>query len=113
MAGQTDADLGSVINGFYAGSSCTVAALSVPDPSGWNRRATHGCDAGAANSGSAAYMYFPGDPVPTVTGIHTMSTKCRFVGDAPCTAADTHTLVMTRITPEYRGWISYFRKLFP
>lgn len=113
VAGQPAPDFGCVINGFYAGSSCTVGSLSVLDPDGWNRRATHACDASAANSGSAVYMYFPGDPVPMVVGVHTTSTKCRFAGDAPCTAADTHPLQMTRITPEYRGWISYFRKLFP
>jgi hypothetical protein len=45
--------------------------------------------------------------------IHTTSTKCRFAGDPPCTSADTHPLVATRITPEYRSWISYFRSMFP
>lgn len=121
VAGQPGPNFGCVVNGFYAGSGCSVAAFSSPDPQGWNRRVTHGCDAGAANSGSALYVYVGNTPM--VTGVHTTSTKCRFgpdptanppfAGDSPCTTADTHTLVMTRITPEYRGWISYFRNLFP
>jgi hypothetical protein len=99
------------INGFYAGSSCSAGMFSVTDPDGWSRRLTHGCDAGAANSGSPLYVYLNGDPL--VVGVHTTSSACAFTTQPPCTAADTHPLVMTRITPEYRGWISYFRAMFP
>ena len=103
---------GCVINGFYAGDPCTMASFTKPDPQGWSRRVTHGCDAGAANSGSALYSYMnPADP--WVFSVHTKSLKCRFAGDAACTAADTHPLEATRLTPEYSGWISYFRNMFP
>lgn len=98
-------------NGFYYGDPCSVQSFSSKDPSGWSRRVTHGCDASAGNSGSALYTWFNGTAM--VVGIHTTSTTCRNPGDPPCTAADTHPLVATRITPEYRGWISYFRAEFP
>lgn len=100
-----------VQDALYGGDPCTIGTFSATDPDGRNRRATHGCDASAANSGSSLYTYLNGDPV--VTMIHTTSTVCRFAGDPPCTSADTHPLVATRLTPEYRGWISYFRSLFP
>ncbi len=99
-------------NAFYGGSPCSVRDFSVPDGDGFSRRVSHGCDASAANSGSAMYMYL-GDSKPYVTMIHTTSTTCRFVGDPQCTATDTHPLVATRITPQYRSYITYFRNMFP
>lgn len=100
-----------VTNALYGAVACSVGSISVPDADGWNRRATHGCDASAGNSGSSLYTYLNGDPM--VVMIHTTSTCGADPGDPLCTAADTHPLVATRITPEYRGWISYFRNLFP
>lgn len=104
------------INGFYVGDACTVNTFSRADADGWNRRVTHGCDASAANSGSAVYTYvdFPGvGSVPFVSMVHTTSLKCRFTGDSACTAADTHPLEATRITPEYATWISTIRNMTP
>ena len=100
------------INAFYVGESCSVADFSKLDADNWNRRVTHGCDASAANSGSSIYSYQSGFGA-FVAMIHTTSLKCAFPGDPPCTAADTHPLQATRLTPEYTGWVSYFRNLFP
>lgn len=121
IPGQPAPDFGCVKNGFYVGSQCSVGAFSKTDPDNWARRVRHGCDAGAANSGSSLYVYYKGNPM--VVGIHTTSTKCSdgpdpgasppTTADPPCTSSDTHPLEMTRITPEYRGWISYFRAMFP
>jgi V8-like Glu-specific endopeptidase len=100
------------INGLYVGSACSVADFSKLDADNWNRRVTHGCDGSAGNSGSAIYSYQDGFG-PFVAMIHTTSLKCAFPGNSPCTAADTHPLQATRLTPEYTGWVSYFRNLFP
>ncbi len=96
------------VNDFFVGDSCTVGSFSVPDGDGWSRRVTHGCDASAGNSGSAVYSYVDGYGA-FVSMIHTRSLKCAFAGNAACTAADTHPLEATRITPEYSGWVSWFR----
>ena len=109
---RIDEPVPCVINGFYAGDPCIVGDFSVVDGDNWNRRVTHGCDASAANSGSAIYSYQDGFG-PFVSMIHTTSLKCAFVGDSPCTAADLFPLQATRLTPEYTGWVSYFRNLFP
>lgn len=106
------------INGLYGDvNECDLSEFSSPDNGGWNRRVRHSCDAGAAMSGSSVYHYFF-DPklnatVPVVSMIHTTSLRCRFVGDAACTATDNRPLEATRLTVEYRNWISYFRSLFP
>ncbi len=100
-----------VENAFYGGESCTLGDFVIPDSTGWNRRVYHGCDASAANSGAALYTYL--DNGPWVFMVHTRSAKCRNPGDPPCTAADTHPLVATRITPEYRTWLSWFRNMYP
>ncbi len=101
-----------IINGFYAGEPCTVKDFLIPDAQGWSRRVTHGCDASAANSGSSLYTYLqPGEP--WVFMIHTRSAACANAGSPPCTAADTHPLVATRITPEYSSWLSWYRLLIP
>ncbi len=99
---------GCRINDFFGGDACTVGSFSVQDGDGWNRRVSHGCDASAANSGSAVYSYVDGFGA-FVSMIHTTSTACAFLGQNACTAADTHPLVATRMTPEYTGWVSWFR----
>lgn len=96
------------INAFYGGDACTVGSFSVSDSDGWSRRVTHSCDASAANSGSSLYSYVDGFGA-FVSMVHTTSLKCAFVGQASCTAADTHLLEATRMTPEYTGWVSWFR----
>jgi len=92
-------------------STCSIANFHARDPQNWARRFDHSCDASAAMSGSPLYRYFNG--VPVVIAVHTTSLCGKTATDIACTAADARPLRATRLTPEYRDWISYFRNWRP
>ncbi len=101
------------INGLYGTwQDCSLGEWSKGDGSWW-RRVRHSCDAGAANSGSALYQYWPASPNAVVFGVHTTSLKCARPVHNPCTGSDDRPLEATRLTVEYRNWISFFRAMFP
>lgn len=92
-------------------SACSIGNFHARDPQNWARRFDHSCDASAAMSGSPLYRYFNGAPV--VIAVHTNSLCGKTAGDVACTATDARPLRATRLTPEYRDWISYFRNWKP
>lgn len=115
-AGRIDEPSPCSANRLYGDpSDCSLGEWSNQDGDNWNRRVRHSCDASAGQSGSPLYHYFNdgGQSVPVVSMVHTTSTKCASTGDAACTAADVRPLGATRFTPEYLGWISYFRSTYP
>lgn len=92
-------------------SSCSSGNFQAADGDGWARLFDHSCDASAGHSGSAMYAYLNGQPA--VIGIHTTSLCGKTATDIPCTATSAQPLRATRVTPEYRAWISYFRNWKP
>lgn len=92
-------------------SSCSSGNFHSRDAQDWNRRFDHSCDGSAGQSGSPLYRYFNG--VPAVIAVHTFSQCGKTAADTPCLPADERPLTATRLTPEYRNWISYFRSWKP
>jgi V8-like Glu-specific endopeptidase len=92
-------------------SSCSIGNFHDLDGDQWARRFDHSCDASAGQSGSPLYTYLNG--VPAVIGVHTTSLCNKTAADVPCQPTDQRPLRATRITPEYRAWISYFRNWKP
>lgn len=88
-------------------NSCSSGDFAAADPQGFSRLFNHSCDASAGHSGSPMYAYLTGGPY--VIGVHVVSLCGKTADDVPCTSADDRPLRATRITPEYRDWISYFR----
>ena len=92
-------------------TACTTSNFHDRDAQNWARRFDHSCDASAGQSGSPLYRYISG--APAVIGVHTFSKCGKTATDVSCTAADNQPLRATRLTPEYRDWISYFRNWKP
>lgn len=116
-AGCIDEPVTCTANRLYGDpNDCSLGEFSKLDGDGWNRRGRHSCDASAGQSGSPLYHYWfdpaLGQSVPVVSFVHTTSLKCANTGDAACTASDVRPLEATRFTPEYVGWISYFRSTY-
>ncbi|HEX2572664.1 MAG TPA: trypsin-like serine protease [Polyangia bacterium] len=92
--------------------TCSPANYSNLDADGWSRNFRHRCDASGGQSGSPIYLNYNGTGWG-VTGVHTTS-LCGATASDTCSATDAvRPLRATRITPEYSGWISYFRNLYP
>lgn len=102
-------------NHLYGPSvSCGVGEFEALDPDGWNRVLHHGCDASAGNSGSALYHKNTDYDDWVITTVQTTQ-ECGSATLCPSSPASTlaRPLMDTRITPEYSGYISYFRNLYP
>ncbi len=92
-------------------TTCTTSNFHDRDAQNWARRFDHSCDASAGQSGSPLYRYFNG--APAVIGVHTFSKCGKTATDIFCNSVDLEPLRATRLTPEYRDWISYFRNWKP
>lgn len=92
-------------------SACTTSNFHDRDAQNWARRFDHSCDASAGQSGSPLYGYI--NSAPAVIGVHTLSKCGKTATDVSCTVNDIQPLRATRLTPEYRDWISYFRNWKP
>ncbi len=92
-------------------TACTTSNFHDRDAQNWARRFDHSCDASAGQSGSPLYSYI--NTAPAVIGVHTFSKCGKTATDISCTANDIQPLRATRLTPEYRDWISYFRNWKP
>jgi V8-like Glu-specific endopeptidase len=92
-------------------SSCSAGEFAALDGQNWARLMNHSCDASAGQSGSPLYRYLSSGPA--VIGVHTFSACGKTTADVACTLNDVRPLTATRITPEYRDWISYFRSWKP
>ena len=86
---------------------CSVGEFDRTDPQGFSRLFNHSCDASGGQSGSPTYAWLQG--VPYVVGVHVASNCGLTAAGAQCLPTDDRPLTATRITPEYRDWISYFR----
>lgn len=91
---------------------CQFGTSFNPDGDGWNREIKTNCDGSAGQSGSSFYFYSPssGDPV-------TMGVFSQHYCLGTCTGDQAQYVnwpnVITRITPTYRDFISYFRSAYP
>ena len=95
---------------------CSIGNATNVDGSGYNRNFRMSCDGSAAMSGSPLYFYGNGNvgssgsvyytahDIQWICGGRANSSSC-----ANVTRADR----LVRNTPEYSGWISYFRSTFP
>jgi len=92
-------------------TACTTSNFHDRDGQNSARRFDHSCDASAGQSGSPLYRYFNG--APAVIAVHTFSKCGKTATDVFCTSADNEPLRATRLTAEYRDWISYFRNWKP
>jgi V8-like Glu-specific endopeptidase len=92
-------------------NNCGIGEFAAIDSENSARLFNHSCDASAGHSGSP--LYRSGNGGPHVIGVHTFSACGRDQNNRACTPADVRPLTATRITPEYRDWISYFRNWKP
>jgi V8-like Glu-specific endopeptidase len=92
-------------------NTCFPAQFENVDGDGWNRNFRHRCDASGGQSGSPIYVNYNGLGWG-VTGVHIQS-LCGTTAGNPCGPADSvRPLRASRVTPEWSGWISYFRDLY-
>jgi hypothetical protein len=98
---------------FGVDGACTVADFSNPDPGGDMRIFHHGCDASAADSGSPLYHKHPS--LGWVILSAQTSQECGSTALCPGVPANVlaRPMIDTRLTAEYRGWITNFRNMFP
>jgi V8-like Glu-specific endopeptidase len=92
-------------------NACGIGEFAARDGDDQARLFNHSCDASGGHSGSP--LYRSGNGGPHVIGVHTFSGCGKDQNDRVCTSADVRPLTATRITPEYRDWISYFRNWKP
>jgi len=92
-------------------TACTTSNFHDRDGQNSARRFDHSCDASAGQSGSPLYRYI--NTAPAVIGVHTFSICGKTATDISCTANDIEPLRATRLTSEYRDWVSYFRNWKP
>ena len=93
-------------------ATCSTGEYESLDSSGWSRIVHHSCDASAGDSGSPLYVYF--NDMPSVWAVHTTSECETSPTDDDCVGSQINRpLAATRLTPEYRDWISHFRNIYP
>jgi V8-like Glu-specific endopeptidase len=93
-------------------NTCSPALFTNLDWNGWYRNFRHRCDASAGQSGSPLYLDYDGKGWG-VTAVHIQS-LCGMTTGSPCNLFDAlRPLRATRITPQYSGWITYSRTLYP
>ncbi|HEX7708680.1 MAG TPA: trypsin-like serine protease [Thermoanaerobaculia bacterium] len=110
---QTDAPLACYPNHYYRNANPCQVGNFRNAKDGWSRTLDHSCDASAADSGSGLTTNFNGLG-NGVVGIHFFSLCGKTATDVACTGnLNTLPLRAIRITPEYSGWISHFRKTYP
>lgn len=93
--------------------TCTAADFTSVDPDGWARILHHGCDASAGDSGSPLYHKHP-TLNWLILSVQTAQ-ECGMTTPCPASPANrlARPLIDTRLTPEYRGWITHFRNTYP
>ncbi len=92
---------------------CNVADFQSADPDGWNRQLHHGCDASAGDSGSALFHQRSNGNWVIVSVQTTQECGATSLCPSSPTSTWVRPMIDTRITPEYSGYISYFRDLYP
>jgi V8-like Glu-specific endopeptidase len=108
-----DAPLSCYPNHVYANTNPCQVGNFLNAKGGWNRTLDHSCDGSGGDSGSGLITNFNGQG-NGVIGVHFFSLCGKTANDVACTGAlNTLALRAVRITPEYAGWISYFRNRFP
>lgn len=115
-ASQTCVDKPCDPNHLYGPDvSCSVGEFQSADGSGWNRQFHHSCDASAGDSGSPLYhknLTFDDWVVVSVQVRQECGATALCADDLP-DATKSRPLVDTRLTPEYRGYITHFRNKYP
>lgn len=98
------------------GGSCSVGNATNLDGDGWNRNVRMSCDASAGHSGSPLYLYGDGN-VGSEGSVyytaHDIQWTCGGTAASSSCAGVTRADRLLRMTPEYAGWIAYFRSNFP
>ncbi len=91
---------------------CALGAFFNTDGDGWNREIKTNCDGSDGQSGSSFYFYSPSSGNPVSMGVFSHH-YCL----GACTGGNAKHInwpnVITRITPEYRDVISWFRTAYP
>jgi V8-like Glu-specific endopeptidase len=97
-------------------SSCSIGNATNVDGSGYNRNFRMSCDGSAGMSGSPLYLYGNGNVGSSgsiyYTG-HDIQSTCGATAASSSCANETRVDRLVRLTPEYAGWISFFRQQFP
>lgn len=97
-------------------AGCSVANGTNLDGSGYNRNFRMTCDGSAGMSGSPLYLYGNGNVGASGSvyyTAHDIQWTCGGTATASSCANVTRCDRLVRLTPEYAGWISWFRGQFP
>lgn len=97
------------------GARCSIGNATNVDGSGYNRNFRMSCDGSAAMSGSPLYFYGNGNVGASGSvyyTAHDIAWLCGGRANSSSCANVTRADRLVRNTPEYSGWISYFRSTF-
>ncbi|MEL7470549.1 MAG: trypsin-like serine protease [Pseudomonadota bacterium] len=95
---------------------CSIGNATNVDSSGYNRNFRMSCDGSAGMSGSPMYFYGNGNVGNSGSvyyTAHDIQSTCGGTANSSSCANVTRADRLVRNTPEYSGWISYFRSTFP
>jgi len=97
-------------------STCSIGNATNVDGSGYNRNFRMSCDGSAAMSGSPMYFYGNGNVGASGSvyyTAHDIQWTCGGLAGSSSCANVTRADRLVRLTPQYAGWISFFRSQFP
>ncbi len=97
-------------------ASCSVGNGTNMDSDGYNRNFRMSCDGSAGMSGSPLYLYgngHVGNQGSVYYTAHDIQSTCGGTANSSSCANVSRVDRMVRLTPQYAGWISYFRSAFP
>lgn len=109
----------TVCNPFHLygdAGTCSVGNGTNVDGDGYNRNFRMSCDGSAGMSGSPLYLYGNGNVGSNGSvyyTAHDIQSTCGATASSASCANVSRVDRMLRLTPEYAGWISYFRSVFP
>jgi V8-like Glu-specific endopeptidase len=112
----TDLKVCSPFHMYGDAASCTVGNATNMDSDGYNRNFRMSCDGSAGMSGSPLYFYGNGSVGKSGSvyyTAHDIQWTCGGTATSSPCANVSRADRMLRLTPQYAGWIAYFRKTFP
>lgn len=97
-------------------SSCSIGNATNQDGDSYNRNIRMSCDGSAAMSGSPLYFYGNGN-VGANNSVYYTAHDIQWTCGGTATSSSCANVAradrLLRLTPEYAGWIAYFRAQFP
>lgn len=112
----TDLTVCSANHLYGDAASCSIGNATNVDGSGYNRNFRMSCDGSAAMSGSPLYLYGNGNVGANGSiyyTAHDIQWTCGGLASSSSCANVTRADRLLRLTPEYSGWIAFFRSEFP